>query len=67
MSSFLSEETFFSAYLQTLQEAEDREIEFTVSAPSTHDEYVERVGFIRAIREARILFEETQRKFFPRT
>jgi hypothetical protein len=50
-----------------LQEAEDREIEFTVSAPSTHEEYVGRVGYIRAIREARILFEETQRKFFPRT
>jgi hypothetical protein len=58
------EETFLTHYLKALKEVADRETRFITVAVSSHEEYAERVGFLRAIDEAKVLFEETQRKFF---
>ena len=65
MNRLSLEETFESHYLQALKEAQDRETRFICTAVSSHEEYAERVGFLRAISEAKVIFEETQRKFWP--
>ena len=59
------EETFLTHYAKALEEAKDRETRFIISAVSPQEEYAERVGFIRAIEEAKVLFEEIKRKYFP--
>ena len=65
MTSFSVEQTFLTEYLKALKEAADRETRYITATVSSHEEYAERVGYLRAITEVKIIFEETQRKFYP--
>ena len=63
---FLSSETFLNVFRKRLKESAKRETEHMTAAVSTYEEYAERVGFLRGIEEALALFDETEKKFFPR-
>jgi len=65
-SDFLSSETFLNIYRKKLKEAADRETRYMTTAVSSHEEYAERVGFLRGIEEALAIFNDVEKQFFPK-
>jgi hypothetical protein len=62
------EETFLTTYLKALKEVEDRETKFIVAVVTSDEELAlhnKRVGYLCAIEEVKVIFEETKRKYFP--